>query len=47
MTLIKESQVKGEPQKGDYRVDLEDAPDLEDESEEEDEFTQMWGKLGL
>ena len=38
---------KGEPEKGarkgDSRVDPEDVPDLEDE----EEFTQIWGKLGL
>ena len=45
--LDKEEPEKGEPQKGDYRVDLEDAPDFEDNSKEEDEFTQIWGKLGL
>ena len=28
---------KGEPQKGDYRVDPDDVPGLEDESEEENE----------
>ena len=42
---------KGEPEKGarkgDSRVDPEDVPDLEDEDEEKDEFTQIWGKLGL
>ena len=38
---------EGDPQTGDPIVNPEDAPDLEDESEEEDEFTQMWGKLGL
>ena len=38
---------KGDPQKGDYRVDPEDTPELEDDSEEEDEFTHIWSKLGL
>ena len=45
--LDKGKPEKDEPQKGDYRVNPEDVPDLEDESEEEDEFTQIWGKLGL
>ena len=37
---------KGEPRKGDPRVDQEDVHDLKGE-EEEDEFIQIWGKLGL
>ena len=45
--LDKGKPEKDKPQKGDYRVNPEDVPDLEDESEEEDEFTQIWGKLCL
>ena len=45
--LDKGEPERGEPQKGDYRVDPEDVPDLEDKAEEGDEFTQIWGKLGL
>ena len=38
---------EGDPQTGDPIVDPEDAPDLEDGSEDKDEFTQMWMRLGL
>ena len=43
---------KGEPEKrksqlGDDRPVPEDIPVLEDAAAEEDEFTQMWGRLGL
>ena len=45
--LDKGEPEEGDPQTGDPIVDPEDAPDLEDESEDKDEFTQMWIRLGL
>ena len=38
---------KGEPEKRDDRVNPGDIPVLEDAAAEEDEFTMMWGRLGL
>ena len=35
--LVEGETERGEPQKGDYRVDPDDVPGLEDESEEENE----------
>jgi len=39
-----EEVLKGEPEKGDCREDLKEVSDQEDD---DDGFTQIWGKFGL
>ena len=47
MDWMKERQRRGSPSRGDDGAVTVEVPGLEDDVEEEDEFTSMWRKLGL